>query len=139
MDGNTLMSLALEWGPAILIVLLAAWVLMAIWRFLKRLFGFDDTRSRGAAVPPQPQPVEARREPLLGSPQPAVSTIPDAADVLALKASIDALTRQIGVLEKRLAPAEPVLPAAEVQPATQGGEVIPIPIDPVPPSERRKS
>jgi hypothetical protein len=33
------------------------------------------------------------------------ATIPDAADVLALKASIDALTRQIASLENRLLPA----------------------------------
>jgi hypothetical protein len=32
-----------------------------------------------------------------------VSTIPDAADVLALKAAIDNLARQVAALEKRLA------------------------------------
>lgn len=32
-----------------------------------------------------------------------VSTIPDAADVLALKAAIDNLARQVSALEKRLA------------------------------------
>jgi hypothetical protein len=40
----------------------------------------------------------------------SVSTIPDAADVLALKAAIDNLARQVAALEKRLAGGQTSLP-----------------------------
>jgi hypothetical protein len=135
-DSSALISLALEWGPAILIVLLAAWVIMAVSRFLKRLF--TGGRSRSAAAPPQPYPAQERRDPILGSAAPAVSTIPDAADVLALKASIDALARQIAALEKRLAPVEPAQAESRDLPAVKGAEVIPMAIDPGVPPGRRK-
>jgi hypothetical protein len=39
-----------------------------------------------------------------------VSTIPDAADVLALKAAIDNLARQVAALEQRLAAGQASLP-----------------------------
>ncbi len=135
-DSSTLISLALEWGPAILIVLLAAWVIMAVSRFLKRLF--TGGRSESAPVAPQPYPTQERREPMLGAAAPTVSTIPDAADVLALKASIDALTRQIAALERRLAPATAPQADAGEPPAVKGAEVIPMAIDPAVPPGRRK-
>lgn len=135
-DSSTLISLALEWGPAILIVLLAAWVIMAVSRFFKRLFAGG--RSESAPVTPQPYPAQERREPMLGAVAPTVSTIPDAADVLALKASIDALARQIAALERRLAPATAPQADAGEPPAVKGAEVIPMAIDPASPSGRRK-
>jgi hypothetical protein len=56
----------------------------------------------------------SRREPVLvaATAPPSPSAVPDAADVLALKASIDGLSRQVALLEKRLSPANTNVPTA---------------------------
>jgi hypothetical protein len=54
----------------------------------------------------------------------AASTIPDAADVLALKAAIDNLARQVSVLERRLAADQAGLSAQPV-PSDRGSRRTP--------------
>jgi hypothetical protein len=48
--------------------------------------------------------------------------IPDAADVLALKAAIDNLARQVAALEKRLAPGQASLQAVQAPAAERTSE-----------------
>jgi len=103
-----------ELAPIAAAAFLGLCLVWLVWRALRRLAAPRTERQEPAFSEPAPQPAEpapVRREPVLvpsGSsspqsvPQPAV---PDAADILALKASIDALTRQIASLERRLVPA----------------------------------
>lgn len=95
--------------PATLLSLFLAFcVLWLIGRAIRRLFTSRRTR-REAPFEPVPEPRLGHAG--LAEPQaaPSVSTVPDAADVLALKAAIDNLARQVAALEKRLA-SEPVNP-----------------------------
>jgi hypothetical protein len=87
---------------ALLTLFLAFCVLWLVGQALRRLLSSRKKR--------QEPSLEAAPEPHPGLPEPAapkvagpVSTIPDAADVLALKAAIDNLARQVAALEKRLA------------------------------------
>jgi len=48
-----------------------------------------------------------------------ISTIPDAADILALKAAIDNLARQVAALEKRLASGQFDLQSASTSPSAR--------------------
>ena len=89
--------------PATLLSLfLVLCVLWLIVRATRRLFASPKTRRE-----PSLEPVPEARPSHPGSAEPqsarSVSTIPDAADVLALKAAIDNLARQVATLEKRLA------------------------------------
>jgi hypothetical protein len=129
--------LMLEWAPTLILVLLAVWATWFVWRLLKRLFRFARNNPESSPAS-RSHPPRERREPVLGPVAPRASTIPDAADVLALKASIDALTRQIASLEKRLVPQGPDQAGPPSQPGTRGGEVVPISIEPVVSPERRK-
>jgi hypothetical protein len=131
-------TLMLEWAPTLIMVLLAVWATWFVWRLLKRLFRFAGDKTESAPVSSRAYPAQERKEPVLGPVASSASTIPDAADVLALKASIDALTRQIASLEKRLAPPSAVQAAAPPLPNTRSGDVIPMPIEPVVSPERRK-
>lgn len=107
-EQSEFVSMAMALAPAALFVLAAALSVWLVWRVLCRLLRSPERRTEDVSVPLKAFDGSKRREPVLEPVTPsAVSTIPDAADVLALKASIDALTRQIASLEKRLAPAAP--------------------------------
>jgi len=93
---------------ALLALFLAFCVLWLIWQAFRRLL----SRGKGRREPFR----DAEAHPGLEAPtaQPAaatVSTIPDAADVLALKAAIDNLARQVAALERRLAAGPTDLPS----------------------------
>lgn len=112
-------------APLVAIMFVAACVLWLVWRGMRGMFRTSGKRADGR---PAPAPHDAaRREPVLGSSAAAPSqphqAIPDAADVLALKASIDALTRQIGALERRLAPANSNVPAAPTPRPSNGSGI----------------
>ena len=91
-------------APLAATIFVTVCVLWLVWRALRSLFRPHPSKTRDIGLPPEPD--ARRREPTLGAaPAPTLSpSVPDAADVLALKASIDALARQIGLLEKRLGP-----------------------------------
>ena len=87
--------------PATLLTLfLAGCVLWLVWQAFRRLLSPHRQRLEPTHADEAPQ-----RHANPASPQTiaTVSTIPDAADVLALKAAIDNLARQVAALEKRLA------------------------------------
>ncbi|MGF9757043.1 hypothetical protein AAII07_17710 [Microvirga sp. 0TCS3.31] len=123
--------------PAVLLTLfLAACVLWLIWQAFRRLFS---PRKRRVEPSLADEPGSNRIEPAATRPavsrtDAAVSTIPDAADVLALKAAIDNLARQVAALEQRLAAGQTSLPH---QPAPRDRSVDPSPvIPPVSPDHR---
>jgi predicted permease len=93
---------------ALLAVFLAACVLWLIWQALRRLFS---PRKRRVEPSLAEEPGNSRIEPAVTRTAGSVSTIPDAADVLALKAAIDNLARQVAALEQRLAAGQTSLPA----------------------------
>jgi hypothetical protein len=98
-------ELMTEFAPMAAMAFVALCIVWLVWRGIRNLF-----RSASPERHEMPRVVTeaSRREPHLGAstpPSSAPSTVPDAADVLSLKASIDALARQIGLLEKRLSPA----------------------------------
>jgi Na+-transporting methylmalonyl-CoA/oxaloacetate decarboxylase gamma subunit len=89
--------------PSVLLALfLALCVLWLIGQVLRRLLS---SRKRRQEPSLEAQPEARMRLNELAEPQAAatISTIPDAADVLALKAAIDNLARQVAALERRLA------------------------------------
>jgi hypothetical protein len=105
-----------EYTPILFIILLAVGILWIIWRLARRLFGGTAPRAEPTAAPypdrdAPPRDVGVR--PLAAS----SPTIPDAADVLALKAAIDNLARQVAALESRLAPDRPMTQAPDPAPA----------------------
>lgn len=105
-DGTTLMSYGLEFAPAVIAILAAALAVWIVWRLVRRVLRWAFRSSKEIPVGTHPAPTRERREPVLGAPGTSTApSVPDAADVLALKASIDALTRQIASLERKLAPA----------------------------------
>jgi hypothetical protein len=106
LDGTTLMSYGREFAPALIAVLAAALAVWLVWRLVRRVLRFAFRGSEEVPVRTHHSPDRERREPVLGAPgTPAAPSVPDAADILALKASIDALTRQIASLERTLVPA----------------------------------
>jgi hypothetical protein len=92
---------------ALLTLFLAACVLWLIWQAFHRLLS---SRKRRLEPSLADEPGHSRIEPAARPTTAAVSTIPDAADVLALKAAIDNLARQVAALEKRLAAGQTSLP-----------------------------
>jgi hypothetical protein len=121
---------------ALLTLFLAACVLWLIWQAFRRLFS---PRKRRVEPSLTEEPGNSRIEPAVTQPAvtlaaAAVSTIPDAADVLALKAAIDNLARQVAALEQRLAAGQTSLPP---QPAPRDRSVDQSPvIPPVSPNHR---
>ena len=109
LDGNSFLTYGLEFAPAILTVLAAALGAWIVWRLVRSALGLFVRKAEERPEPVAYSIIHERREPMLGPAvepsRPSSPTIPDAADVLALKASIDALTRQIASLENRLLPA----------------------------------
>ena len=93
---------------ALLALFLAGCVLWLIWQALRRLFS---PRKRRVEPSLAEEPGNSRTEPAVRVTAGSVSTIPDAADVLALKAAIDNLARQVAALEQRLAAGQTSLPA----------------------------
>jgi hypothetical protein len=85
---------------ALLTLFLAACVLWLVWQAFRRLLA---PRSQRLEPSLTDEPGRNRTAPLGSQTVTPVSTIPDAADVLALKAAIDNLARQVAALEKRLA------------------------------------
>jgi hypothetical protein len=89
--------------PTLFLLLLAAGVLWILWRLFKRLFRSPAQRRLEPMLQSDPESRESRREPDLRPVTTPPSTIPDAADVLALKAAIDNLAQKVSALEQRLA------------------------------------
>jgi hypothetical protein len=137
-DWSAVLSKGLDVAPMAIGILLAVWVAWFVWRLIQRLFRLTGRSREDAQAEPSTLPTWERREPVLERIAPPVSSIPDAADVLALKASIDALTRQIAALEKRLAPPDPARSKA-------GGSQIerregsPVPVEHPSPPERLRA
>ena len=105
-----------EYTPILFIILLAVGILWIIWRLARRLFGGTAHRAEPTAaahLERDAPPRDVGVRPLAAS----SPTIPDAADVLALKAAIDNLARQVAALESRLAPGRPVTQAPDPVPA----------------------
>ncbi|HZH52962.1 MAG TPA: hypothetical protein VEZ16_13905 [Microvirga sp.] len=122
LDGTTIMSYGLEFAPALGAILAAALAAWIVWRILRRGWQLAFGRPENASVQPQHSPLQERREPVLGpvGEAPAVQ-VPDTADIRALRASIDALTRQIASLEQKLAPApQPTGKIVPITPAITG-------------------
>lgn len=95
--------------PLLFILLLGAGILWIIWRLVRRLFGSPAGRQE-PAIATDPEPDVPHRD-LVPRPVTASSpAIPDAADVLALKAAIDNLARQVAALENRLASGNNTVP-----------------------------
>ncbi|MGO4571623.1 hypothetical protein [Microvirga sp. 2TAF3] len=103
-------------APVAAAFFVAACVLWLVWRGFRRLLQSPGADRQEPQFTVQVESGQARREPALGPAQATAPSIPDAADVLALKASIDALTKQIAALEKRLAPANSNIPATDGAP-----------------------
>jgi hypothetical protein len=104
-----------EYTPIVFILLLGVGILWILWRLVRRLFGGTPNRAELAATYPEPHaPLrDVDMRPLAAS----SPTIPDAADVLALKAAIDNLARQVAALESRLAPGRTVTQPPDPPPA----------------------
>jgi hypothetical protein len=92
---------------ALLTLFLAACVLWLVWQALRRAFS---PRKRRLEPSLADELGHDRIESVRPQAAATVSTIPDAADVLALKAAIDNLARQVAALEKRLAAGQTSLP-----------------------------
>ncbi len=107
---------------SILIVLfLAACVLWLIWSALRRLFR-SPKRAQDPSLTPDPEPIVGRQEPTVQPVLAPAQAIPDAADVLALKAAIDNLAQQVAALEKRLASGQTPMQAVQAPPAERTSE-----------------
>ena len=95
--------------PSTLLTLFLAFcVLWLIGQAFRRMVS-SHRRRREPSLEAVPQSHPSLPEPAPPRAAGPVSTIPDAADVLALKAAIDNLARQVAALEKRLA-SGPALP-----------------------------
>ena len=108
-------------APTLIVLFLVACVLWLIWSALRRLFR-SPRRPQDASAAPDPEPTVGRREPTVQPVSAPAQAIPDAADVLALKAAIDNLARQVAALEKRLASGQTSLQAVQVPPAERTSE-----------------
>jgi len=105
-DWAEIISASMEFAPAAGIVLLAGLVVWLFWRGVRRVLrAFGKESHAPQDVVQRGRPFE-RREPIL---EPAAAHNPPAvtsAEILALKGSIDALTRQIADLSGKLAAAD---------------------------------
>ena len=108
-------------APTLIVLFLAACVLWLIWSALRRLFR-SPKRAQDASLTPDPEPFVGRWEPTVQPVLAPAQAIPDAADVLALKAAIDNLARQVAALEKRLAPGQASLQAVQAPAAERTSE-----------------
>ena len=108
-------------APTLIVLFLAACVLWLIWSALRRLFR-SPGRAQDPSLAPDPKPMVERREPTVQPVLAPAQAIPDAADVLALKAAIDNLARQVAALEKRLASGKVSLQAVQAPAAERTSE-----------------
>jgi Na+-transporting methylmalonyl-CoA/oxaloacetate decarboxylase gamma subunit len=108
-------------APTLIVLFLAACVLWLIWSALRRLFR-SPKEAQAPSLAPDPKPTVERGEPTVQPVSAPAQAIPDAADVLALKAAIDNLARQVAALEKRLASGQTSLQAVQVPPAGEAAE-----------------
>jgi hypothetical protein len=108
-------------APTLIVLFLAACVLWLIWSALRRLFR-SPGRPQDASPAPDPKPMVERREPTVQPVSAPAQAVPDAADVLALKAAIDNLARQVAALEKRLASGKVSLQAVQAPAAERTSE-----------------
>ena len=111
--------------PILFLLLLAFGVLWIVWRLVRRL-----SRSPAQRQEPgfhtDPEPYDSRQDLPLRVVSRSPSTIPDAADVLALKAAIDNLARQVAALERRLASDQGHQPASQPSPPLRVVEPPPV-------------
>src|SRR5918998_5428262 len=108
-------------APILIVLFLAACVLWLIWSALRRLFR-SPKRAQDPSLTPDPEPIVGRQEPTVQPVSAPAQAIPDAADVLALKAAIDNLARQVAALEKRLASGKVSLQAVQAPAAERTSE-----------------
>ena len=108
-------------APTLIVLFLAACVLWLMWSALRRLFR-SPKRAQDASLAPGPEPIVGRHEPTVQPVSAPAQAIPDAADVLALKAAIDNLARQVAALEKLLASGQASVQAVQVPPAGRAAE-----------------
>ncbi len=118
--------------PILFLLLFAFGVLWIVWRLVRRLSRSRDQRQE-PGFQTDPEPYESRQDPPLRAAPNSPSTIPDAADVLALKAAIDNLARQVAALERRLASDQGHQPAPQPSPPLRVVEPPPVMPD-VPPA-----
>jgi hypothetical protein len=108
MAWSAVAATGIEGAPTAAVILLMLAGIWVIWRGAKGLIRSIGGTPRGAPI--QHERLEQDRiEPVLGPATSSPAPILNAADVFALKASIDALTHQVAALERRLAPS-PVAP-----------------------------
>lgn len=103
-------------APVAALLFLIACVLWLAWRGFRRLVSSPAPARQEPAFHAHPEMTASHRELALSPAQNPPPAVPDAADILALKASIDALTKQIATLEKRLIPANSNIPPLENAP-----------------------
>jgi hypothetical protein len=102
-DWAEIISASLEFAPAAGIVLLAALTVWMFWRGLRGVLRAFGNRSHGPQDFVQAGRPFERREPILEPAAAHNSPAVTSSEILALKASIDALTRQIADLSGKLA------------------------------------
>jgi hypothetical protein len=113
----------MEFAPAAGIVILAALTVWLFWRGLRRVLRAFGNRSHGPQDFVQAGRPFERREPILEPAAAHNSPAVTSSEILALKASIDALTRQIADLSGRLAARDETRPpAARPSPSMVGNE-----------------
>ena len=113
----------MEFAPAAGIVILAALTVWLFWRGLRRVLRAFGNRSHGPQDFVQRDRPFERREPILEPAAAHNSPAVTSSEILALKASIDALTRQIADLSGRLAARDETRPpAARPSPSMVGNE-----------------
>ena len=113
----------MEFAPAAGIVILAALTVWLFWRGLKRVLRAFGNRSHGPQDFVQAGRPFERREPILEPAAAHNSPAVTSSEILALKASIDALTRQIADLSGKLAARDETRPpAARPSPSMVGNE-----------------
>ena len=113
----------MEFAPAAGIVILAALVVWLFWRGLRRVLRAFGNRSHAHQDFVQRDRPFERREPILEPAAAHNSPAVTSSEILALKASIDALTRQIADLSGRLGARDEMRPpAARPSPSMVGHE-----------------
>lgn len=112
-DWNGVLSAGIDLAPTVAFIVLAAAILWIVWGLVKRLrelFSRHPAESQIQRYSPQ-----VRQEPVLVSTVAENRAAPaDAADILALKASIDALTQQVAALVSVMPSARPARQAPRI-------------------------
>jgi hypothetical protein len=106
---------------ALLTLFLALCVLWLIGQALRRFLASRKLR-RAQSLEAELEAHRNHKDPAVSTTAAKVSTIPDAADVLALKAAIDNLARQVAALEKRLSMGQSGFPPLPTPPSERTTE-----------------